>query len=193
MGIQELSSALEAEALRLEEAILADARNNANRMMREAEEKVATLQSRALRLIAKRKETEETLKKKMAAIADRKRKAAYEDAAINAVRERCRDNYRRFMASPEYAPFIRAELHKAREELGDGPRVAADAVTAAILGNEEGISIQPDGSVEDGFVARSADGRQRLYCTFGARFEKLWKREAPRFVLRIAGGEKDGV
>jgi len=193
MGVPELAAALTAEADKLEATLLAQARQNAQRIQREAEDKVATLRAEGERRAARQTEAEENLRKKNAVSAERKRKAAFENATVDAVRERCREQFRRFMASPAYAPFIRAELVKARDELGSGMRVHADAVTTAILEKMEGAGVTASPTVEDGFMAESANGTKRLYCTFDVRFGKLWSREAPRFVRRIAEGNGDGV
>lgn len=195
MGIEGLTGALKAEAVKEEAALVAMAELRVAEIRAETDARLAGLEEEAKRIEAKCRAMEETLRSGAEKTAGRKWLSAAEQACAAAVREECRALFHDFMQTPAYSGFALAQYRLAAAELGRVERVAADARTVAALKNaiENGTALEIDVSVADGFAAYGRRGRAAVWSTFDTRFEKAWRRGGPAYAHAIAEAIKHGI
>lgn len=194
MGLEALLAELDADAAAEREAVLAEARERADRIFAESERSLS--RRRGERLDAARAEEERT------ALADTS--DARSDArrlvldARRRIAERVRAEVERAIVSsashPAYPPRLAHELRSAARLAPPGPfelRVAPELVAHVddVMPRVEGtvgrgrsaeVEITPDPDLVAGFLLVAEKGRVVIDGTLGARLRLAWPRIAPR-------------
>lgn len=196
MSVDRLVLALRKEADLKEKAILAEAKEKADRILLSADKKVAKIEAEIKKVENELHSKNAYLQSSEQVLKDRRKKIWFENEYIKALKSRCKALYREFMSSGEYTDFVERELRKIQEELRDVEEIRADVITSMAFSEQikkEVKNVYVDETLEDGFLVKASDGRINIFCNYEGRFEKVWKQVATRFVDLIAKAVENGA
>ncbi len=171
MGIDKLLAVLEKEADLKEQALLQQARDESEKIIRSARSRAAAIDleiGKLKRLAIDRENAYRTAAQRMAQRAE----AVYRQSkVVSAVFAECEKMFRGFMVTERYEEFVRDRYSSVRDELGSVKKIVADKVTARTLEKLNVTNVSVDDGVGLGFVAESDDGKTKIFCVFRLSLE----------------------
>ena len=187
MSVEKLLKSLKKEGELRQEVVLAEAKEEAEKILADARDKVKLLEFKSdheRSNLAKKIKKIQSSRKTVAARAGRSLLVKKYTGSIKAL---CRESFLDYMKKADYGEFIKRQLDRARMELDGISEFRADSRTAQTLSSriKKSEKVVEDFSINGGFVAVSKDGRIKLRCDIDAMMEKAWSHNAPDIVKKI--------
>jgi len=193
MSVEKLLLSLKKEGQLRQEAVLGEAREEADKILADARNTVTGMEIQINRERQKLAEKIKRIKSSSETVSARAVKSLLVKRYTDSIKALCRENFRRYMDKEEYGGFINRQMARARLELNGISEFRADSRTAQALSSriKNGEKVVEDFSINGGFVAVSKDGRVKLRCDFDSMMEKAWSLCAPDIVKKIHEAVKD--
>ncbi|MFQ5431660.1 MAG: hypothetical protein ACE5EN_04040 [Nitrospinota bacterium] len=187
MSVEKLLLTLKKEGELRQEAVLEQAREEAEKILADAGDMVKQMDIQINRERQKLAEKIKKIKSSRKTVAARAAKSLLVKRYTDSIKALCRENFREYMDKEDYDEFINRQLGRARLELGGISEFRADPRTARALSSriKKDEKVVEDSSISGGFVAVSKEGRIKLRCDFDSMMEKAWWRCAPDIVKKI--------
>lgn len=187
MSVEKLLKSLKKEGQLRREAVLAEAGEEAGKILAEARDKVRLIEFQIDRERQKLAEKIKKIKSSRKTVAARTGRSLLVKRYTDSIKALCRENFRGYLDKKDYGEFINRQLGRARLELNGISEFRADSRTAQALSSriKNAEKVVEDSSLNGGFVAVAKDGRVKLWCDFDAMMEKAWFRCAPDIVKKI--------
>lgn len=187
MSVEKLILSLKKGGRLRQEAILEAAREESEKILAGAREKVSVINSQIEHEKEKLAEKIKRIENSRKTVRARAEMSSLVKRYTDSIKALCRENYRKFMESGVYNGFIKNQMENVRNELKDVSEFRADARTARVISPhiKGAEKVMEDASVNEGFVAVSKDGRVKVWCDLATMMEKAWSYRAPDIVKKV--------
>lgn len=186
MSVKILIATLEKDASLKEEAIRAEATEEARRIIEEANSTAKRVEQEERKSKSQAEEKLRLIDESQKSLDRRRELSANERLFDDRLREKVEKLYLSFMKKKTYREVVRAELGKIEKELGGIESISADPVTAKVFRKlEKSARVMEDESMGPGYIATSGGGRVIVDATLRARIGKVWPEAASCFSSEI--------
>jgi len=194
MGLADILQAMESEAAREREGILAEARATAERILAQARAEAEVRRRQRVESELRSVRAEQARQLNDAKLACLKRLAAARDSLLDTAFRDAGDRLARLRGSPAYEHALRRLLVEAAAEVGPGPIVLrvdpSDVGLARELSAALGLAaqVQPTAACVGGLDVADAEGRIVVHNTFESRLRRAREALRPQLTAIVEAG-----